>query len=59
MIGDNKQLMLRMLAAFASGDESEGRAIVSPEYIGHQDERGIGEDGLLRSSPLCIGATPT
>jgi predicted SnoaL-like aldol condensation-catalyzing enzyme len=47
VIEDNKQLMLRMLAAFASGDASEGRAIVAPEYIDHQDEHVIGQDGFV------------
>ena len=47
MVEDNKQLMLRMLAAFASGDASEGRAIVSPGYVDHQDEHVMGQGGFI------------
>lgn len=47
VMDSNKQLMLRMLAAFVSGDASEGRAIVSPEYVDHQDEHVTGQDGFI------------
>ena len=38
--------MQRMLAAFASGDIAEARALVGDHYIDHQDDRVVGREGF-------------
>ncbi len=58
VMDSNKQLMLRMLAAFATGDASEGRAIVSPAYIDHQDEQVIGAEGFVTLIALVHRRSP-